>query len=321
MPSSDVRWPTPLTRQNPWYPGQMGVPGTDTETGLRSNTLGTVFYVDPNYPGASDARDGTNPTDPLLTVQTAVDKCQRWSGDVVAVMANGDWQWGGHVGRQTTIQEAVTVSTDGIRIVGVSPSSGTGVYWQPATIDGVCITINALDVLVEGFSFWSEAPITGGTGVLSQWTGNAAPLFQGENTVIRNCTFTADLDYGIALDYTWYSYITDNFFHGIGIAAIHNLAANGSPDYSVFARNHFLDNALAISLAGVDGAFIYENHISGNPAAANSFINTNGGGSNTVSRNALVSTLAQYVGGNCNSAATDGWVNNFCIDGPSVALP
>jgi hypothetical protein len=196
-----------------------------------------------------------------------------------------------------------------------------GVYWQPATIGGVCITINALDVLVEGFCFWSEAPITGGTGVLSQWTGTPAPLFQGENTVIRNCTFAADLDYGIALDYTWYSYITDNYFHGIGIAAIHNLATTGSPDYSVFARNHFLDNALAISLPGVDGAFIYENFISGNPAAALSFINTAGaGGSNLVSRNSLVCTIAQY-GVNCDSAATDGWMQNYCIDAPTTALP
>ena len=320
MPSSNVRWPIPLTRQNPFYPGQTGVPGTDTETGLRTNTLGTVFYVDPNYPGAHDRRDGTNPTDPLLTVQAGIDRCQAWAGEVVAVMANGDWQYGGHVGRQATIQEEVTVSTDGISIVGVAPSSGLGVYWQPAQNDGVCITINALDVLVEGFCFWNE-DFTGGTGILSQWTGNAAPLFQGENTVVRNCNFNAVLDYGIALDYTWYSSVTDNFFHDIAVAAIHNLATTGDPDYSVFARNHFLDCALAISLPGVDGAFIYENKISGDPAAANSFINTTGGGSNTVSRNALVCTLAQYVGGTCNSSATDGYVQNYCIDGPSVALP
>ena len=321
MPSSNVRWPIPLTRQNPWYPGQMGVPGTDTETGLRSNTLGTIFYVDPNYPGASDARDGTNPTDPLLTVQTAIDRCGRWSGDVVAVMANGDWQYSGHVGRQATIQEEVTVSTDGIRIVGVAPSSGMGVYWQPAQNDGICITINALDVLVEGFCFWNE-DYTGGTGILSQWTGTPAPLLQGENTVIRNCNFNADLDYGIALNYTWYSSITDNFFHDIAIAAVNNRATTGDPDYSVFARNHFLDCGLALSLAGVDGCFIYDNFFSGDPAVANSFINTNGGGSNVVSTNSFVSTLAQYAGpGNCNSSATDGWVNNYCVDGPTTALP
>ena len=66
---------------------------------------------------------------------------------------------------------------------------------------------------------------------------------------------------------------------------------------------------------------IHNNYITGNPATADSYINTNGGSGNMVSQNSLVSTLAQYVGGNCNSAATDGWVQNYCIDGPSVALP
>ena len=45
MPSANVRWGTPLTRLNPWYPGQFGVPGTDSETGLRLDSNGTVFYV------------------------------------------------------------------------------------------------------------------------------------------------------------------------------------------------------------------------------------------------------------------------------------
>lgn len=323
MPSANVRWPTPLTRLNPVYPGQMGVRGTDTETGLRLSTRGTVFYVDPYYPGASDARDGTNPTDPLLTVATALTKCVAYHGDVIAVMANGDWQYGNPVERAIGgISEEVVVTVPGVRIVGVSPSSALGVYWQPIQNNGICITVNALDVLIEGFAFWNQ-DFTGGTGVMAQWTGGAVTQLQGENLVVRNCHFDQDLDYGVALDYSWYAHIVDNYFAGIGVAAIHNLDVTGDPDFSVIARNFFINCVAAINLSGVSNCNIYENWISGNPAVANSYIDTSGagGGGNIVSRNALVSTLAQYVGGNCSSNATDGWVQNFCVDGPSVALP
>jgi len=299
----------------------MGVPGTNTETGLRLNTLGTIFYVDPNYPGASDARDGTNPTDPLLTVATALTKCQAYAGDVVAVMANSNWQYATQTAaRITDISEEVIVTVPGVRIVGVSPSSALGVYWQPIQNDGICITVDASDVTIEGFCFWNE-DFTGGTGILTEWTGMAANNVQGENTVIRNNAFYSDLDYGIAFDYSWFCYVYDNYFGSIGIAALHNTATTGDPDYSQIYNNYFSDCALAISLPGVDNCMIHQNYITGDPTVADSYINTNGGSGNVVSQNSLVSTLAQYVGGNCNSAATDGWVQNFCIDGPSVALP
>jgi len=323
MPAADVRWPTPLTRQNPWYPGQMGVPGTDTETGLRLNTLGTIFYVDPNYPGVSDARDGTNPTDPLRTVAAALAKCQAYAGDVVAVMANSNWQYGDRTtSRLVDISEEVTVTVPGVRIVGISPSSALGVYWQPIQNDGVCITVDATDVTIEGFAFWNE-DFTGGTGIFAEWT-NVSTIpgaVQGENMIVRHCFFGGDLDYGIALDYSWYDYIHDCYFIGMDIAAIHNLATSGDPDYCQVFHNYFVGNALAIDLQGVDGSMIHQNWIIGDPTVANSYINLNGGGGNLVSQNSLVSTLAQYVGGNCNSNVTDGWVQNYCVDGPSVALP
>ena len=113
MTAADVRYPIPLARLNPWYPGQMGVPGTDTETGMRYHCTGTVFYVDPNYPGASDARDGTNPTDPMLTVQAALNKCQGYRGDVVVVMCNNNWVYDdigdATIGYNTIISEQVTM--------------------------------------------------------------------------------------------------------------------------------------------------------------------------------------------------------------------
>ena len=76
MPGSNVSWPIPLTRLTPFYPGQMGVPGTDSDRGLRTNSEGCIFYVDPNHVDPNDNRDGTNPDSPLNTVAAALLKCQ-----------------------------------------------------------------------------------------------------------------------------------------------------------------------------------------------------------------------------------------------------
>ena len=324
MPSADVRWPMPLTRLNPWYPGQMGVAGTDTETGLRMNCTGTVFYVDPNYPGVSDARDGTNPTDPLATVAAALTKCQPHRGDVIAVMANGNWQYGNPTSRaMADISEQVTVTVPGVRIVGVSPSSALGVYWQPAASGGVCITVNALDVTIEGFAFWSENPIVGGTGILAQWTGITAAHVQGENLVVRHCYFDADLDYGISLEYSWYAHIHDNYFRQMGIAAIVNNNSAGDPDYAVIHHNHFVNNALAISLPDSDNCHIYSNWIHGTVGAL-AFIDLTGGVTNLVADNWLGCSVADYTGGagpTCADGAGDAWVNNHCITGDPIANP
>ena len=62
----------PLVRANPWYPGQIGIAGSDNTLGLRERSTGVVLYVDRGHPAASDAGDGTNPGGPFLTIQAAV---------------------------------------------------------------------------------------------------------------------------------------------------------------------------------------------------------------------------------------------------------
>jgi len=100
----------------------MGVPGTDSETGLRLNTEGCIFWVDPNHVDANDNRDGTNPTAPLRTVTTALTKCEAYRGDTIAVMHNGLWTYGSTaVAHRTPIQEAVVVNVPGIRSRGFLP--------------------------------------------------------------------------------------------------------------------------------------------------------------------------------------------------------
>jgi len=323
MPSADVRWPMPLTRLNPWYPGQMGVAGTDTETGLRMNCTGTIFYVDPNYPGVSDARDGTNPTDPLLTVATALTKCQPYRGDVIAVMANAFWVHADHtLGYATPIREEVVVTVPGISIVGVFPSGSPGVPWYTTTAAGAgtCITINAIDVLVEGFAFCGGT--LGGTGIRVDWSGGGVNY--GDNATIRNCLFDEDIDNGIVLDFSYYTRILNNWFDGCDTNGIfHDSATDPGPAYCEVAHNWFRECGTAID-ASFDHSNIHHNMIADTVLAAGAGIDTAGGSNNLVHQNVLPCPLgagAGQYGTFCDAPASDMWVQNYCTGGPTTGNP
>ena len=65
---------SPLVRVPPVYPGQFGIAGSDNSLGLRIESQGFVWYVDGSHPIASDSSDGTNPNEPLATIQAAITK-------------------------------------------------------------------------------------------------------------------------------------------------------------------------------------------------------------------------------------------------------
>jgi hypothetical protein len=64
----------PLTKLEPFYPGQWGVVGSDDPLGIRTNPQGIVWYVDGSHPLANDDNDGTSPDAPLETIQAAIIK-------------------------------------------------------------------------------------------------------------------------------------------------------------------------------------------------------------------------------------------------------
>jgi len=337
MPATNVQWPPPLVRQNSLWPGQFGVPGTDSRTGLREHSTGATFYVDPNFPGASDSRDGTDPTAPLLSVTAALTHCEPYRGDTIAVMHNGLWTFGNMLEDNIVpIQETVTINVPGVRLVGVSPSP-LGVPWIPTANGDVLITVNALDVLIEGFNFWA---FTYGlvTGIHAPWS---SPALFGENLTVRHCYFYG-LDYGLQLDYSWNDFVTDCQFMGMTTAAIHNPSVYGEPDYLTIHDNVFRANAADINLPDCDNALIEDNRffdvsaaiamlagnnnqiignvIQGDGAGVNNFINLTGGANNVVSDNTLTCTIVQYD--TCNSDATSGmWGGNRCSDGFTAAAP
>lgn len=317
----------PLQRLNPWYPGQTGVPGAWTETGLRMHCTGAIFYVDPNHVDTNDQRDGTDPTSPLTTVATALTKCQAYRGDVIAVMANDAWQYGGVSDYNTVISESITVDVPGVRIVGVSQSSSLGVYWQPATVGGTCITVEAIDVCIEGFCFLGR---TGGVGIHAVWTTDG----EGDNVTIRHCMFDENLTSGITLDESWYCDVHHNYFDAPASYGIYtNPATMTTPAYGRIHHNYFYDcGTSAISLEDADRCHIYENSIYNNDAAtndagttANCLIDLNSGSRNQVHHNTLSCILPAAVAwdydATCTAGAGDAWMQNYCRNGPSTTNP
>lgn len=291
MPGTNVNWPVPLQRLTPWYPGQMGVPGTDSERGLRLHSTGTIFYVDPNAVGVSDQRDGTNPDEPLATIAAAIAKCQAYRGDVIAVMANNSWQYTSGAGGYTLpIAETVTINVPGVRLVGISPSSSIGVVWEAQANNDVLITVTACDVLVEGFAFDYNS-CTGVTAISAVWNGTTA---FADNLTVRNCVFSG-VKYGIVLDYVWYANIHDNEFHGDHALdyGIYIDPADQDAAYCAIHDNWFNNPQFAISLPGSDNCTIHANRIYNEVAAAylvpaaatNEGIDLTGGNQNIVSDN------------------------------------
>jgi hypothetical protein len=317
----------PLTRLNPWYPGQFGVPGAWTETGLRMHPTGAVFWVDPNHPDANDQRDGTDPTAPLATVERALALCQAFRGDVIAVAANDAWGHGSGADYALPVTESVTVTVPGVRIVGLSQANTLGVYWRPAANDGVCITVHAIDVCIEGIAFLGRS---GGTGVLAEWDGATT---YGDNMTVRYCFFDDALDEGIITDYSWYCNVHGCLFDECDEYGIYTDPLTGDPAYWDIYDNWFHDiGTSAISLQGGDRHHIHHNTIYNNDAATNDaatpadcMIDLTAGSRNSVHHNTLSCVLPAAVAWDydavCTAGAGDAWIQNYLRDGVSVTNP
>lgn len=319
MSASNVPWAPLLTRFPTLFPPQPGVPGTGHTRGLRLDPSGVVIWVDPNHVDANDQRDGTEPDSPMRTVAAALTKCRPYMNDTVVVAPSSYWMYANTVvGRATPVAEEVTVTVPGVRIMGLWPSGQLGVPWVPVNNNGVCITVHAMDVLVEGFCFWDHAGLTAPVAIKAEWI-NTGGLY-GENLTVRHCYFDYTIAYAIRLDYTYNVHIHDNRFLANTGAAIQSLDVLGDPSYAVIHDNLFVNCALAIDLEDVGYCVIYRNAISGNAGGTNNFIDLAGGNGNLVFDNWLGCSIAQYDV-TCSDSTSGAWVNNHCINGDTTAPP
>lgn len=341
MPGAEVQPNFPLTRLNPWMPGQFGVEGAWTDTGLRTHSTGTVFYVSPNHPGASDARDGTDPNDPLLTIETAIARCESYRGDVIAVMPHGVWTYGPGTPYPTGIVETVELDKHGVRLVGLT-ASGLGVGWEPAATTDFCLTVTAMDCTVEGFVFWDGGNVAAANGINFNWDG---PPDWGENGVVRYCSFAEGINEGIKLNYSWFMHIHHNHFsecedYGIWSDSGGAQPAEEPPSYGWIHDNVFTDTpsdgtGAAIWIPQANNMSIFRNTVynataQGAAAATMEGIVTDDGVApdgtqNSVWQNVFscqnTAVAAGDYGDLNDGGATDNWTQNYCMNGIAYGIP
>ena len=99
----------PMEKNAALFPGQWGIPGSDSPLGLRMEPTTVVRYVSSTHALASDLNDGTNPNFPKATLQGAI-----------TASAAGDWiiLAQGHV---STVVAAgtITVNVANLTIIGL----------------------------------------------------------------------------------------------------------------------------------------------------------------------------------------------------------
>ena len=329
MPATRVESVWPVTRTPTITPPQFGVSGTGRTTGLRNSTEAQVFFVNPNFPGAVDTRDGTEPTAPFATVAAALAACQDFRGDIIVVSPNDAWQYGPLTTTQNTaILESVTVTVHGVSIIGAAASSSIGVSWGPAADDGTCITVHASDVLIEGFVFSGQiGTLTGANGIFVEWDG---VTLWGDTCTIQHCTFDDAIDTAIQFEFSWHSNIIDCYFdqcdeYGIFV----DTAGSGAANLQILDCTFIDVGTGAMTLEDTDdsvvqGCKIFNANAQGGGAATDEGLITTGGSNNMIVDNYFSCLLPVGVGDIndlCTGAASDAWVGNHCQNGLVVATP
>jgi len=149
----------PLTKLKPFYPGQWGILGSDSPLGLRTDTRGSVFYVDSGHARANDANTGTDPDAPLMTITRALVRCTTNANDFILVR------------QLTNALETfpINITKNRVHLLSTFYRYGHGPEIRPVA-DTAGITLNADNVEIAGFE------ISGGntngciaSGTLATW--------------------------------------------------------------------------------------------------------------------------------------------------------
>lgn len=337
----------PQVRLQPFYPGQMGVDGSDVQRGLRWDSAGIVLFVDTNHPGASDAADGTDPENPLETINGAITRLTAHQ-TAEGRMLRGSWI----VLAPGTYSESVTtpVATDHVTVIGGGAygSTPTQTTWASDSDDDPCLIVASWDWRFKGIRF--RSPLNVPSVVLAR--GADAPWgaagYDGANTVIENCWFLGNMTgmgglalhgapYGCIIRDNWFYYHNNvgNTAYGISVTS----AGTANPYMYRIERNYFAENDNHITRAGGVGSFnvsLIANNIfmtgSQVPVSGGIYMDLRAGtlGMNTVTGNILSGTYSNAGGYYANAANPGNWVGNISEDvaspqvgdnGSTVAVP
>ena len=315
----------PQIRLQPWYPGQMGVPGSDVQRGLRWEPAGIVLYVDENHPNTSGAADGTDPENPLNSVQTAVNRLISFA-TAMSVSLEGSVIV---VANEATVAESVIIpptAPKNCTILGASASRNAPT-WTAATATGVALTIRQEGWVVEGFHFVAGA---GGTAIKLEWIPLPGAGYVGNRCLIRNNHFDGAWVglYGIDLSGAPYdTWIVGNEFREYrrtdttAHAIITTDSSEANAYMNVVKDNVFWENENHVGSLGNDRGFnlsVFTGNVfhEGVLIAATRMLDLRGGtrGENIVVGNYFCGTYSQAAGYYPNAANPGNWVGNLAED-------
>jgi hypothetical protein len=131
----------------PFYPGLIGVPGSESELGLLIEPqtafgAGNFYYVN-GYTG-NDTNSGYSPDAPFLTITKAISMCTANNHDYVIVMR---YPSAGAAGETWPL--ALSVET--MHLIGCNQAGASPLAWLAPTGDTAAITLSAGGIEVAGF--------------------------------------------------------------------------------------------------------------------------------------------------------------------------
>lgn len=311
----------PLVRLPPWYPGQMGVRGSDVPLGVRVDPQAIVLYVDDEHGLASDNNDGTNPDAPMATVQAAVTKLATLQTNLGVSLVGSVIV----VGAEMTISESVTIpatAPKGCTLMG----NGSGAWsptWVSAAANTPCLSVYQENWRITGFTF--KPPATSSAIYLS-WTAST----NGSGTVIDKCNFNGEYSgrYGVYLYGAPYNVTISNCdFREIldgtqtGFAIYSGLTPTATPLEIKILNNvfwecdNFIGGSHGYNMCIISGNLFKAGAAGGIPTVLKIDLRGGSQGKNLVCNNVFADADYSNVGGYYDSAAGAGvWIGNFSPD-------
>jgi len=313
----------PQVRQAPWYQGQSGVWGSDVQRGLRWEPTGIVLYVDENHPGAHSTGDGTNPEEPLDSVQTAVNNLIAFAtamscsleGSVIVIADEADLA-------ETVIVPATAPLNCTILGAGSTAHHPT---WTAATAAGTALTLRQEGWTVEGITF--EAGAEGTSIRLDEVPGSSYTSYK---TTIRNCRFDGLWGglYGVnfvgaphRVTIEGCEFLEWRSAAGAAFAIIVTDSTNTNPYECHIRNNVFWENENHIGSLGAIRGFnvsTFTGNIfhEGELIAATIMLDLRGGsrGHNIVTQNVFCGDYSNAGGYYAHAATPGNWVGNIAED-------
>jgi len=323
--------------------GQWGIPGTSADAYVGEG--GKLFFIGRQSTrdvAASDLHDGTDPREPMATLQGLIDRTAAIAAgtgtrqpylrthDVIYIQSDIT---------ESVITGDMTDMPEGVSIVGVGNDSWTP-QWSPAAAATPCLTLRAFGWNVANIQF---NPGASSSGIRAEWVPGSS--YNASRLTVRNCVFDGAWTgfMGIALEGAPYDVKVDGCTfreltaagNAFAIACTDSSTAN--PYMCEIVNSLFWENENHVGSVGDNKSFnltLFKNNVfhEGVLIAATRMLDLRGGsqGKNIVVGNYFCGDYSNAGGYYANVGNPGNWVGNVAEDvlaaevgdnGLTVAIP